>query len=338
MGQTADAVRVHSFAMAMKRLLKHVLRALNSMIARMCVNAFPEKDSLIIVLLHSVVEHEMDFTHNVIDPSLAITRSEFSAFVTHFLEEGYSFVSPHDLMGQLGPGRYAMITFDDGYANNRFVIPLLSEHRVPATIYLSTDHIESGKCFWWDVLCREGRKRGMSTTRVKQEIGLLGRKRTTDIERSLRETFGEGCLEPRSDLDRPLAVREVRDLSDEKYVFWGNHTSGHAVFRNYDPDEVKVQLEQASARIQEWTGKRPVSVAYPDGFYSEHVIATSLGLGLTVGLTTEMRKNGLPLDDRRRMRLGRFPLKTGRDIRGQCEQMRSDINLIGWVDGRLRGY
>jgi peptidoglycan/xylan/chitin deacetylase (PgdA/CDA1 family) len=325
-------------AITVKQLLKNALRVLNGLCARMYVKAFPDRDSLLIVLLHSVVERETDFAQEVIDPSLAVTKEEFRAFVTYFQEQGYSFVTPHDVMGPLEPGRYAMITFDDGYANNRLVMPLLTELGVPAVFCLSTGHIEKGKCFWWDVLYREARGRGKSALSLEREIGPFKGKRTPEIERSLSEAFGGRCLEPRSGLDRPLTVPEVREMARDPHVFWGNHTSDHAVFRDYGPDEVKVQLEQASARIQEWTGMRPVSVAYPDGSYSEQVIATSRELGLAVGLTTEIRKNRVPLDDRRRMRLSRFPLKTGWDIRRQCEQMQSDLNLLGWSDGFVKGY
>lgn len=45
------------------------------------------------------------------------------------------------------------LTFDDGYGDNYHVArPLLEAHDVPATFFLVSDQIGSGKAYWWDEL------------------------------------------------------------------------------------------------------------------------------------------------------------------------------------------
>ena len=47
------------------------------------------------------------------------------------------------------------VTFDDGYVDNlENAAPLLAHHDVPATIYLVTGNIGTGREFWWDELER----------------------------------------------------------------------------------------------------------------------------------------------------------------------------------------
>jgi peptidoglycan/xylan/chitin deacetylase (PgdA/CDA1 family) len=52
-------------------------------------------------------------------------------------------------------GRGVAITFDDGYADNLYSAkPLLAAFRVPATVFVATGQVESGREFWWDELSR----------------------------------------------------------------------------------------------------------------------------------------------------------------------------------------
>ena len=47
------------------------------------------------------------------------------------------------------------ITFDDGYADNLTeALPILREAEVPATFFISTEHLGVGGEFWWDALER----------------------------------------------------------------------------------------------------------------------------------------------------------------------------------------
>ena len=53
--------------------------------------------------------------------------------------------------GKTLPKRTAIITFDDGYKNNYTeAFPILKKYNIPATIFLTTGHIETNNVFWWD--------------------------------------------------------------------------------------------------------------------------------------------------------------------------------------------
>ncbi|MEJ7665168.1 MAG: polysaccharide deacetylase family protein [Hymenobacter sp.] len=64
-------------------------------------------------------------------------------------------MSPADVLRGLDPaGKYALITFDDGYFNNHLALPVLRRYGVPATFFISSHHVLSGQAFWWDVVYR----------------------------------------------------------------------------------------------------------------------------------------------------------------------------------------
>jgi peptidoglycan/xylan/chitin deacetylase (PgdA/CDA1 family) len=51
------------------------------------------------------------------------------------------------------PIRSVVVTFDDGYLDNlEQAMPLLSEHAVPATLFVATGNIDTPREFWWDTL------------------------------------------------------------------------------------------------------------------------------------------------------------------------------------------
>ncbi len=48
-----------------------------------------------------------------------------------------------------------VITFDDGYRDNyEYALPILEKYHVPATIFVSTGYVDSGREYWWDEIAR----------------------------------------------------------------------------------------------------------------------------------------------------------------------------------------
>lgn len=279
---------------------------------------------------HGLFCNKKEVDQNVVDPQTWITTDQFRQFVEYYLKHNYAFVSPDDILQGLGDDKkYVMITFDDGYYNNKYALPILKKYHIPALFFISTNHIQQNKCFWWDVLYRERIKSGTSKKDILHEQNQLKSKTSEEIEQYLIEKFGEESFRPKSDIDRPFTTSELKDFSKEKYVFLGNHTSNHAILTNYSSNETKSQIIDAQKFIHKITGINPTAISYPNGNYSDEIINISKDIGIQLGITVEYRKNKLPIDYQidNCMNLGRFDLSGSNNIINQCKLFRSDILL-----------
>jgi len=318
----------------LKKNIISLVKLPDLLISKVYLKLFQEKDSLSTFLFHGLFRNKEESSLNLVDPQPWITVEQFCQFVTYYLDHGYTFVSPDDVVhGLKEDNKYIMITFDDGYFNNRYALPILQEYDIPAVFFISTNHVIYNRCFWWDVIYRERKKKGKSTKEIVNEQYLLKTKTHEEIEQHILDSFGEVALQPRGDIDRPFTISELRDFSKEKYVFLGNHTSNHAILTNYSPNGIKSQILDAQNVIHDITGITPTAISYPNGNYSDEVIKISKESGIKLGITVDYRKNSLPIDCKVNncMRLGRFDLSSGNNIIKQCELFRSDILLCAWV-------
>lgn len=314
----------------MKKNIIYIAKLPDLIISQFYLKFFKEKNSLLIFNLHGLFKNKEEIKQNLVDPQTWITTDQFTQFIEYYLKHNYTFVAPDDILQGLGDDKkYAMITFDDGYYNNKYALSILKKYQIPALFFISTNHIKQNKCFWWDVLYRERIKSCTSKKDILNEQNFLKSKTSDEIEQYLIEKFGEKSFEPKSDIDRPFTTSELKDFSKEKYVFLGNHTSNHAILTNYSSNEIKSQIIDAQKFINEITGIAPTAISYPNGNYSDEIIKISKETGIKLGITVEYKKNKLPIDNQSNncMNLGRFDLSGSNNIINQCKLFRSDILL-----------
>ena len=278
--------------------------------------------TLLGVLFHSLYRDKSQLG----DPALArnqnVTVEDFRCFVSALLESGYTVVSPAQVDAGLPPGgNYALITFDDGYFNNTLALGVLEQFAVPATFFISSDHVLENKAFWWDALSREMSRGGSADHATNSEIRKVKSLGSHQVEQFIRQRFGADVLRPSGDLDRPFTPDELRDFARHKCVHIGNHTRTHAILTRCEPHEIARQISDCQVALTQITGKAPLAIAYPNGNYSPAAIEAALAAGLRIGLTTLPHRNLLPLaPGKSRMTLGRFIFNGGEDARQQCRK------------------
>lgn len=275
-------------------------------------------DSLVNVMFHSLRENRAQLGDHALAPQ-NVTVADFSGFVEEMLENEYTVVSPAQIDAGLKPGgRYLTITFDDGYFNNALALEVLEQFHVPATFFVSTDHVQQNKAFWWDAFSRELSRSGVSRSTQKAEIERLKAWTPEKIDAFLCQRFGPAVLEPCDDLDRPFTPRELRQFALNPWVHLGNHTRDHAILTNCTPDEMANQIESCQDALADLVGYRPIAIAYPNGNCSPAAVNAALMAGLRLGFTVAPQRPRLPLSSSTRMTLGRFFFHGGQDIRRQC--------------------
>jgi len=288
-----------------------------------------EKPSLVVFTFHSLFKNKKEIGYRHIDPQLGITLEHFDQFIQYFLKYEYEFIAPYQIINGLDANKkYVMITFDDGYYNNILSVPYLKKYEIPATFFISMDHISKRKCFWWDVQYRERLQQGFQISEILNEQEQLKLLPNKDIEKKLQLLFGKEILDPLGDIDRPFTINELKHFSEEPFVFLGNHTKNHAILTNLPSNEITEQIQQTQNFITGITGSsNPQIISYPNGNYSEEVINIAKKLGLEIGFTTDEKKNFLPLPKHSNalLTLGRFDITENDSINKQCLFARSDF-------------
>jgi peptidoglycan/xylan/chitin deacetylase (PgdA/CDA1 family) len=93
------------------------------------------------------------------DPQLlAVTPEQFADHLA-LIADRFQPVALPDLVARVQAGHASRdavtVTFDDGYADNLYAArPLLEQRGVPATVYVTSGFVGSGRGFWWDELER----------------------------------------------------------------------------------------------------------------------------------------------------------------------------------------
>jgi len=92
---------------------------------------------------------------------------------------------------------------------------------------------------------------------------------------------------------------------------------------------VAEQILNAQKDLDDWLGKKPSGIAYPNGNYSDTAIESARITGLKYGFSLNKNKTPLPLKNSKTafFTLGRFTLWGHTDIEAQCEIARSDFPL-----------
>ena len=255
-----------------------------------------------VLLFHGVYDSPQEQELDQVDRGLFAKLEQVAAEIQCCRDEGFEFVRAEDIPRIRG-GRKAVLTFDDGYANNLLLLPLLAQLQVPATVFVVTSAVLDQECFWWDVLARNA----PPGTRLSHSRQALKRLAPPLIRRQLRELFGEDCLQARNASDRPLSPDELRLMASNPWISIGNHTHDHGLLNQMSDGEAVRQLSDAQHHFEKLLGRSPSLLAYPNGRYNRRIQELACQLGFEAAFTTCPEWTPLPLrGSLQRMAIGRI--------------------------------
>ena len=278
--------------------------------------------------------------HRVADPApdvhgLCVPPTEFRAHL-EMLRAAYEVVPLSELRGWIDAGRdpagLVALTFDDGYLDNLVLAsPVLAEMELPATFFITTEHLDLPGEFWWDTLERllladrpmppeldlngshpplrldtsTADARGHAHAALHRRlVGASLEERRAAIERML-EWSGKPAALARA---RPLLAAEVRELAARPGHEIGAHGVHHLAL-TFQPDEVaRREVNGATRRLGDVLGRPVTTFAYPYGDVGDAAVAAVRAAGLATAVTCEeapARRGADPL------RLPRIEVKAG---------------------------
>lgn len=205
--------------------------------------------------------------------------------------------------------RFACITLDDGYRDNRdCALPVFEEFEAPFTVYVTSDFAEGRGRLWWITLQRliAGRDRieaDIGTETFVFECATPVTKQATferlhDLLRGLPD--GPGLFDAMAALCRRygmddtkvsrelcLSWDELRSFAAHPLVTIGAHGVTHSLLAKQSDDVAAEEITQSRARIEQQLGREVAHLAYPYGDRSaagsrEFAIAKAAGFKTAV--------------------------------------------------------
>ncbi|HEY6124180.1 MAG TPA: polysaccharide deacetylase family protein [Steroidobacteraceae bacterium] len=212
-------------------------------------------------------------------------------------------------------GRACLVTFDDGwYDNHVYALPVLERTRVPMLLFVATNYIGTSDCFWQETLAAHlyaarGPRGNGEAKLVFDELGAreLGHLDGDEARRAalaavarvkarklnpahllqrLREAV-PATAKSASPEDRFLTHAELKKLMASPCITLGSHSMTHSRLPLESDAVIEAELEGSRDILIEWTGKRPATLAYPNGDHDERVVAAARAAGYRVAFTTE---------------------------------------------------
>ena len=224
------------------------------------------------------------------------------------LEEGLSRV----LNGHVSSVRpMVAVTIDDGYVDNyTHAFPVLLEFQVPATIFLATDYLDSGRLPWptrISALLHAARAGKVTDLETGDDLHLKSAAERRNAGRRLREIFAamdasdrEAAFAAFEDaLDcRPLEhlppltwdmVRRMRSSG----VHFGAHTHFHGWLDCVSFNDCEADLAIGKARLEAETSALCEILAYPNGNWNASVARAAERAGFRFALTQDNGVNSV---------------------------------------------
>ncbi len=252
------------------------------------------------------------FAHRVVDISSIGTEGEFfkgiqtqvidtNEFIRRLrlIQKFYHFVSFNEAFNEAisytvkqSTNRYAVMTFDDNYADFIQVAqPILEQLGIPALFFITTSALDQKELLWYDKVYSavigtnlpkvkieglEGVEFSFNSLKHKRlsavEIcGLLWDKGVSErngIIQELIERIGPGPLHPKT---LYLSRSTLTDLSKKNGIIIGSHTVTHPNLIQLSDEEVEYELAESKAILESLVGYPVRHLSYPNGMANKRI-------------------------------------------------------------------
>ncbi|WP_428429813.1 polysaccharide deacetylase family protein [Pararhizobium sp.] len=265
----------------------------------------------IFTLHHVRPKHPRTFDPNA---HLEITPEFLDIAITTLKRDGYRFIALDALPAHLSsddPQPVAVFTLDDGYRNNLdHAAPVFVRHGVPFTVFVAGGFIDRTHTLWWETLADLlERQSGLTfdfgagdetvaLDSVQQKQAAFDRfvallhsiNEATAIDRLNRVAQASGIDAFGITAALTLNDAGLKTLVENPLASLGAHTISHRSVTRLNDETARVEMDLSARRVEQITGDRPKSLAYPYGFATavsvrDHRLAASLGF--TTAVTTQ---------------------------------------------------
>lgn len=214
-----------------------------------------------------------------------VEAAEFSRVLANYLA-WFQFLPLEEAIERMQrgalPKRAAAITFDDGYAEwFEHIVPLLSEHRIPATFFITSNQLGKSEPFWHErianaVVARAPGELPAGFDWGEKHTGTWDGEIASTI-RALQEKLkymalaereeAIACLEeglPKNAVFRPFTAADIIRLRDAGFQI-GGHSRNHPILARCSREEALNEIAGCKEELEGILGEPVTQFAYPNG-------------------------------------------------------------------------
>jgi len=262
--------------------------------------------------------HEIANDHDEVDAWTVVKKSDFIRHM-EYLSSHFRVVSLGEAIDRMSrpieepspPTPMAVVTFDDGYKGNRSVLlPIIQSMRIPITIFIASKALHDQTLYWYDRLinkCNGNHFLVVDLTYLslgKYRINAVrGSENWRQIERLLTDLktlepntrekvvddiIGDARFSQQHDAYQvaPLAIRELRELSECPLITIGAHSHCHNLLTQLSDSDIESSVKTSKQVLESWSDRPVRYFAYPNGTYNNTVIRIVQASGFQCGLST----------------------------------------------------
>lgn len=180
----------------------------------------------------------------------------------------------------------ACVTFDDGFASVcQLALPILERLRIPATVYLVTDLVDSSETVWFarlhqaicETKCAEVRfgldrwsladasARAVASAELQHALKPLSPEAFAAALEDLLEQLGSPNETRPWDAFRMLTSEQIRRMNKHDLVRFGAHSASHQILTRTSAADARREIERSVAAVAALVGRPSRSFAYPNG-------------------------------------------------------------------------
>lgn len=230
---------------------------------------------------------QFDFDLDLISASAQAFREQMQLLKRHFHPIGLGEVAAALESGRRLPAQSVVVTFDDGYDDNyRVAYPILRELGIPATFFVSTGHIDSGRPYAYDWLVHmilvtaaeqlvlpeldineplpaERRARRATAHRVLSAIKRIDAAGQSAMIRRLEDEWQISQNNAHPDC-QPMTWDQLREMRASGFEI-GSHGVNHHMLAKLPGPQMVDELVQSRASIERELGTSARLLSYPVG-------------------------------------------------------------------------
>jgi len=247
--------------------------------------------SLLILTYHSVLPYSDNFKS--FDHRNCVSTERFDQQLT-FLKNTYQPIAMHQALDRLRnntiTGQEIVITFDDGFLNNkRYALPVLQKHGLSAVFYITTSFIGQQEMLWTEIVndiimtavcekininleqetslsLQSVAEREQASVKVRNYLKYQPWKVQEDVIGQLIEFSGyrQRAITRAPDRYTFMDWNDVREL-DKAGMEVGSHTHNHLLLNMLNTDESIQELQISRDLIEKNLKKKCPLFSYPNG-------------------------------------------------------------------------